>query len=43
MKFEAEGDVKFPEINYNDWEVVSTEDSEKFEIKRFVRKNVKAN
>jgi len=43
MKFEAEGDVKFPEINYNDWEVVSTEDREKFEIKRFVRKNVKAN
>ena len=43
MKFEAEGDVKFPEINYNDWKVVSVEDREKFEIKRYVRKNVKAN
>jgi len=43
MKFEAEGDVKFPEFNYNDWEVVSTEDRNKFEIKRFVRKNVKTN
>ena len=43
MKFEAEGDVKFPEINYDDWKVVSVEDREKFEIKRYVRKNVKAN
>ena len=43
MKFEADGDVKFPEINYNDWKVISTEDREKFVIKRFVRKDVKAN
>jgi len=43
MKFEAEGDVKFPEINYNDWQVDSKEDREKFEIKRFVRKDVKTN
>ena len=43
MKFEADGDVKFPEINYNDWEVIFTEDREKFEIKRFVRKDVKTN
>ena len=43
MKFEAEGDVKFPEINYNDWEAVSAEEREKFEIKRFVRKDVKTN
>lgn len=43
MKFEADGDVKFPEFNYNEWEVVSKEDREKFEIKRFVRKDVKTN
>jgi dihydrofolate reductase len=43
MKFEAEGDVKFPEINYASWKVVSTEDREKFEIKRFIRKDVKKN
>jgi len=43
MKFEAEGDVKFPEINYDRWKVVSSEDREKFEIKRFIRKDVKTN
>ena len=43
MKFEAEGDVKFPEINYASWKIVSTEDREKFEIKKFIRKDVKKN
>lgn len=43
MKFEAEGDVKFPEINYDNWQLDSTEDREKFEIKRFIRKDVKTN
>ncbi len=39
MKFEAEGEVKFPEINSDIWQLVSTEDREKFEIKRYVRKD----
>ena len=43
MKFEVEGDVKFPHINYNSWKVVSKEDREKFEIKRFVRKDAETN
>ncbi len=43
MKFEAGGDVKFPEINYDEWQLVSSEDREKFEIKRFNRKDVKTN
>jgi dihydrofolate reductase len=40
MKFEAEGEVKFPEINGDTWQLVSTEDREKFEIKIYVRKDV---
>jgi dihydrofolate reductase len=43
MKFEAEGDVKFPEIGPDNWQVVSTEDRERFEIKRYVRKDGKTN
>ena len=39
MKFDAEGEVKFPEIKNDIWEQVSTEDREEFEIKRFVRKD----
>lgn len=39
MKFEAEGEVKFPEINNDIWQLVSTEDREKFEIKKYVRKD----
>jgi dihydrofolate reductase len=39
MKFEAEGEIKFPEINSDIWQLVSTEDREKFEIKRYVRKD----
>lgn len=37
MKFEAEGEVRFPEFNNNNWKVVSTEDHEKFEIFRYER------
>ena len=37
MKFEAEGDVIFPEIKLDIWQLISTEDMEKFEIKRYVR------
>ena len=43
MKFKADGEVKFPEINYDEWSLESTEDREKFEIKRYVRKDVKTN
>ncbi len=39
MKFEAEGEVKFPEIKSEIWQLVSTEDREKFEIKKYVRKD----
>lgn len=37
MKFEAEGEVRFPEFNNNNWKVVSTEDHEKFKIFRYER------
>ncbi|MCJ7552424.1 MAG: dihydrofolate reductase [Ignavibacteriaceae bacterium] len=37
MKFEAEGEVKFPEFNKNIWKVVSTEDHEQFEVFRYER------
>ena len=43
MKFEAEGEVKFPEIKNDIWRLVSTEDREEFEIKKFERKNGSAN
>jgi len=39
MKFEAEGEVKFPEIKSVIWQLVSTEDREKFEIKKYVRRD----
>ncbi len=43
MKFEAEGEVKFPEIKSDVWRLVRTEDREEFEIKKFERKNGSAN
>jgi len=39
MKFEAEGEVKFPEIKSDIWKLVSTEDREQFEIRIFVKKD----
>jgi dihydrofolate reductase len=39
MKFEAEGEVKFPKINVDVWKLVSTEDREQFEIRMYVRKD----
>ena len=39
MKFEAEGEVKFPEINYEKWEQISSEDRKRFEIRKYTRKN----
>ena len=43
MKFEAEGDVVFPEFESDDWQKVSTEDREQFEVVKYVRKNGKTN
>jgi dihydrofolate reductase len=37
MKFEAEGEVKFPEIKNDIWKIVSIEDREQFEIIRYVK------
>jgi dihydrofolate reductase len=38
MKFDAEGDVKFPEINKNNWLKTKIDDRELFEIFRYERK-----
>jgi dihydrofolate reductase len=38
MKFEAEGEVKFPAINMDQWEIIKIRDHELFEIFRYVRK-----
>lgn len=38
MKFDAEGEVKFPSINYNEWEIIKKEDNDLFEIVYFERK-----
>ena len=39
MKFEAEGEVTFPLIKPDTWQLVSTEDREQFEIRRYVKIN----
>ncbi len=39
MKFEAEGEVKFPSINNDDWNIEKIRDHELFEIFRYVRKS----
>ena len=39
MKFEAEGEVKFPKINNDDWNIEKIRDHELFEVFRYVRKN----
>lgn len=43
MKFEAEGEVKFPDIKSETWQLVSTEDTEKFQIKKYARKDGQTN
>jgi len=43
MKFEAEGEVIFPEIKAETWQLVSAEDREQFEVRRYVRIYGKAN
>ena len=39
MKFEAEGEVKFPEIDMNEWYIDSKDDREQFEIVTYKRKS----
>jgi dihydrofolate reductase len=39
MKFEAEGEITFPKFKPNIWQLVSTEDREQFEIRRYVKIN----
>ena len=39
MKFEAEGDVKFPKINDGEWKRDKIKDHELFEIFRYLRKS----
>jgi dihydrofolate reductase len=39
MKFEAEGEVTFPLIKQDTWQLVSTEDREQFEIRKYVKIN----
>lgn len=39
MKFEAEGEVTFPEIKPVTWKLVSTEDREQFEVRRYGKIN----
>jgi dihydrofolate reductase len=39
MKFEAEGKVKFPQINKDEWHITKIKDHELFEIFKYVRKN----
>lgn len=39
MKFEADGEVLFPKISDEDWQISKINDHELFEIFRYVRKN----
>ena len=39
MKFDAVGEVKFPEIDMNEWYIDSKDDREKFEIVTYKRKS----
>lgn len=39
MKFEADGDVLFPNFDKENWEITSKEDREQFEIVSYRRKN----
>lgn len=43
MKFDAEGEVLFPEFSEDNWQKISSEDKEEFKIVRFVRRNGKTN
>ncbi|MCB9250649.1 MAG: dihydrofolate reductase [Ignavibacteriales bacterium] len=44
MKFFAEGDTKFPEINFNNWEISGRKDYKEFEVVYYKsKKNLKFN
>jgi dihydrofolate reductase len=43
LKFDAEGEIKFPEIDYQKWKIVSTEDREQFRIVKYIKTNGKLN
>jgi dihydrofolate reductase len=43
MKFEAKGDIFFPEFRKENWEKISSEDQEQFEIVIYIKKNGKTN
>lgn len=38
LKFEAQGDISFPDFNPNEWDLISKEEKEKFTIHYFRRK-----
>jgi dihydrofolate reductase len=42
MNFECEGDVNFPEINYEDWQLEMIEDFSDFQVKYYKRKNIES-
>jgi len=39
MKFDAEGEVIFPDIKEDEWQKISSEERDKFEIVRFIKRN----
>ena len=39
MKFEAEGEVKFPDIDMNEWYIDSKDNRDQFEIVTYKRKS----
>jgi hypothetical protein len=39
MKFEAEGEVKFPDIDMNEWYIESKDNRDQFEIVTYKRKS----
>lgn len=43
MKFEADGEVRFPEFKEEDWKQVSSENREQFQIRKYERRNGKTN
>jgi len=38
MKFDADGEINFPGITENDWEINSRDDREKYEVVKYTRK-----
>ncbi len=40
MKFEAEGDTKFPQINFDDWQIMQKEQHAEFDVVYYKRKTI---